>query len=217
MKRVFLLSGIVLLGVAGLVQGQDGKLHGVIDFTYQSRYVWRGFDVYGEKSAIQPAVDVDFYGTGLGVRTTAHRANSGKFENAERWDYMLYYYNSLFDETPYTTEYKVHWVYYSFPDSQFRAETEIGVAYGTDVEQMREVIEGAVRGVEGVLLDKPVDIYYLKFGDSARLVRVRWWIDTYRDEKRMLDKVNAALELGLIKAGIDLPNITYDLNVNMNE
>jgi small-conductance mechanosensitive channel len=108
-------------------------------------------------------------------------------------------------------------VNYSFPDSQFRAETEIGVAYGTDVEHMREVIEGAVRGVEGVLPDKPVDIYYLKFGDSARLVRVRWWIDTYRDEKRMLDRVNAALEFDLDKAGIELHNNTFDLNVTMNE
>ena len=114
---------------------------------------------------------------------------------------------------PNSTIGKSQIVNYSFPDSQFRAETEIGVAYGTDVEEMKEVIEGAVRGVEGVLSDKPVDIYYLKFGDSARLVRVRWWIDTYRDENRMLDKVNAALELELDEAGIELPNITYDLNV----
>lgn len=78
---------------------------------------------------------------------------------------------------------------------------------------MRNVIDQAVRSVEGVLPDKPVDIYHLKFLDSARMVRVRWWIDTYRDEKFMLDKVNTALELALDKAGIELPNITYDLNL----
>ena len=82
---------------------------------------------------------------------------------------------------------------------------------------MREVIDLAVRDVEGVLSDKPVDIFFLKFGDSARLVRVRWWIDTYQDEKRMLDKVNSALELALGEAGIELPNNTFDLNVKMNE
>ena len=108
-------------------------------------------------------------------------------------------------------------VNYTYPDTQFRVQTEIGVAYGTDIMKMRKVIEGAVRGVEGVLTDKPVDIFYLKFGDSARLVRVRWWIDTYKDEYPMLDKVNAALEFALIKAVIELPNITYDLNVKMNE
>ncbi len=108
-------------------------------------------------------------------------------------------------------------VNYTYPDTQFRVQTEIGVAYGTDIVKMRKVIEEAVRGVEGVLSDKPVDIFYLKFGDSARLVRVRWWIDTYKDEYPMLDEVNTALELALDEAGIELPNNTYDLNVKMNE
>jgi len=108
-------------------------------------------------------------------------------------------------------------VNYTYPDSQFRVQTEIGVAYGTDIRMMRDVIEGAVRGVEGVLSDKPVDIFFLKFGDSARLVRVRWWIDTYKDEYPMLDEVNTALELALGEAGIELPNNTYDLNVKINE
>ena len=108
-------------------------------------------------------------------------------------------------------------VNYTYPDPQFRVQTEIGVAYGTDIVKMRKVIEEAVREVEGVLSDKPVDIFYLKFGDSARLVRVRWWIDTYKDEYTMLDKVNSVLELALGEAGIELPNNTYDLNVKMNE
>jgi small-conductance mechanosensitive channel len=106
---------------------------------------------------------------------------------------------------------------YTFPDSRFRAQTDIGVAYGTHPEKMRKVIDQAVRGVEGVLPDKPVDIFFLKFGDSSRLVRVRWWIDTYRHEKHMLDKVNTALELALDKAGIDLPFNTYDLRVRMDD
>jgi small-conductance mechanosensitive channel len=106
---------------------------------------------------------------------------------------------------------------YTYPDSRFRAQTDIGVAYGTDPEEMRRVIEQAVRGVEGVLPDKPVQIYYLKFGDTARLVRVRWWIDTYRDEKKMLDQVNIALELSLDQAGIELPFNTYDLNLRTQD
>jgi small-conductance mechanosensitive channel len=108
-------------------------------------------------------------------------------------------------------------VNYTYPDSRFRAQTDIGVAYGTDPEEMRRVIEETVRGVEGVLPDKPVEVYYLKFGDSARVVRVRWWIHTYRDEKPMLDRVNTALELELDRAGIDLPNNTYDLNLRTQD
>lgn len=106
---------------------------------------------------------------------------------------------------------------YTFPDPKFRIQTEIGVAYGTDINKMKQTIEDAVRGVDGVLHDKPIDIFYLKFGDSARLVRVRWWINSYKNEYPMLDKVNIALELALENAGIELPFNTYDLNVKMNE
>ena len=98
MKKGSLLVVVILLGIAGFVQAQDAELHGVIDVTYQSKYVWRGFDIYGDKSAIQPAIDLDLYGTGFGINLMAHRANSDKYENGERWDYTIYYQNLLFDQ-----------------------------------------------------------------------------------------------------------------------
>jgi small-conductance mechanosensitive channel len=104
---------------------------------------------------------------------------------------------------------------YTYPDPRYRVVTDIGVAYGSDLDQMYKVIREAVRGVEGVLPDKPVDIFFVKFGDSTRSVRVRWWIDSYTKENPVLDKVNAALEVALDKAGIDMPFDTYDLNVKM--
>ncbi len=108
-------------------------------------------------------------------------------------------------------------VNYTYPDPTFRVETDIGVAYGSDDQKMRTVIEQTVRGVEGVLPDHRIDIYYLEFGGSARTVRVRWWIDNYRDEKPMLNDVNLAIEEALTEAGIDLPFNTYDLNVKMGD
>ena len=94
-------------------------------------------------------------------------------------------------------------------------QTDVGVAYGSDFHQVRRVIKDAVCGVEGVLSDKPVDVLFLKFGDSARTMRVRWWIDTIHDEYPMLDQVNVALETALDEAGIDMPFHTYALNVKL--
>jgi MscS family membrane protein len=105
---------------------------------------------------------------------------------------------------------------YSFPDPRFRVETQIGVAYGSDFDQVRKVIEKAVRGVDGVLVDKPVSIYFSEFGDSARTMKVRWWVNTRADKNPSLSKVNEALELALTKAGIVMPNKTMDLNVNLS-
>jgi len=105
-----------LFCAVGFAQAQDSELHGSVDFTYQSKYVWRGFDVYGDKSAMQPSIDLDLFGTGLGANIMGHRANSSGYENAERWDYTLYYQNGLFQDETYAVMYRLGWVYYNFPD-----------------------------------------------------------------------------------------------------
>lgn len=102
---------------------------------------------------------------------------------------------------------------YSFPDPSFRVETIIGVAYGSDFDQIHRVIESTVRQVDGVLHDKPINIYFTEFGASARVVRIRWWIESRKYKNPSLNSVNQALELALSKAGIILPNDTMDLNV----
>jgi small-conductance mechanosensitive channel len=105
---------------------------------------------------------------------------------------------------------------YSLPDPRFRVETQVGIAYGSDFDQVRKVITEAVRGVDGVLTDKAVSIYFSEFGDSARQMKVRWWVDSRADKNPSLSQVNEALELALTKAGIVMPNNTMDLNVNLS-
>ncbi len=96
-------------------------------------------------------------------------------------------------------------VNHSYPNTQYRIQTEIGVAYGTDVEQARQVLVDAVKGVEGVLPDRPVEALFLTFGDSALIFRVRWWIESYVDTRRMYDRVNTAIYRALQQAGIVIP------------
>jgi small-conductance mechanosensitive channel len=104
---------------------------------------------------------------------------------------------------------------YSYPDPRHRLQTDIEVAYGSDTALVRSVLTDAAHGVEGVLpeTEKPVDVFFLTFGAAGRMMRVRWWIGSYHDRRSMHDKVNAALESALEKAGIVMPNTEYDLNV----
>ncbi|MHC4742296.1 MAG: hypothetical protein ACYS8Z_10310 [Planctomycetota bacterium] len=116
MKRFGLAIGVVLVLGGVVLAGDDGRLHGAIDFTYQSKFVWRGFDLYGDKSAMQPSIDLDLYGTGFGISAMGHRANSSGSENMERWDYTLYYYNAICPGEKHQVNYRVNWVYYNMPD-----------------------------------------------------------------------------------------------------
>ena len=104
-------------------------------------------------------------------------------------------------------------VNYTFPDPRYRIQIEVGIGYGQDIETVRKVLVDTVRKVEGVLTDKPVDALYVSMGDSAMTFRVRWWIHSYVDTRRMFDRVNTALQVALDRAGIKSPFNTLDINI----
>lgn len=103
-------------------------------------------------------------------------------------------------------------VNYSYPDTQYRIQIHIGVEYGTEIESARETIISAVQGVEGVLPDKSVEALFLEFGDSALIFRVRWWLESYVDTRRMFDRVNSAIYKALNERGIGIPNPQLDVH-----
>ena len=107
-------------------------------------------------------------------------------------------------------------VNYSFPDPLYRVETHIGVAYGSDIETARVVIHDAARKVPGILADHPVDVLYVEMGESAIVFRLRWWIESYVDTRRMFDSVHTNVHKALDEAGISIPFTTYDVNLNLN-
>jgi small-conductance mechanosensitive channel len=96
-------------------------------------------------------------------------------------------------------------VNHSYPDTQYRIQIEIGIEYGVDIEVARRTMIDAIRGVEGVLEDKKVEALFLHFGESALNFRLRWWLESYIDTRRMFDRVNTAVYNALAEAGIEIP------------
>lgn len=104
-------------------------------------------------------------------------------------------------------------VNHSYPDTQYRIQIHVGVAYGTDLEFARQTLIDAVRGVEGVVEDRPVEALFLEFGDSALIFRVRWWIESYVDTRIMFDRVNSSIYAALNSAGISIPYPQQDVHL----
>ncbi len=119
MKKLILLTAVILLSATTFVQAQD-ELTGTVDVTYLSQYIWRGFEMYGSQSAIQPSLDLDLYGTGLGLSVLWSRANSSRYEVDEELDLTLSYSNSLYEYETYATDYTVGWMYYYYPDGPWQ-------------------------------------------------------------------------------------------------
>jgi len=96
--------------------GQLGGLHGSVAVTWDSKYLWRGFDFYDDEGALHLQTDLSLFDTGFGVSVAGNRAASGGFEDKERWDFAGYYQNSLFKDQPYVTQFRVGWAYHAYPE-----------------------------------------------------------------------------------------------------
>jgi small-conductance mechanosensitive channel len=79
------------------------------------------------------------------------------------------------------------------------------VAYGTDVDKVRQMMVDTVRQVEGVVLDKPVMARYDRMGDSSMIFSMEYWVESIADERAVPDPVNRALQQALDIAGIKMP------------
>jgi small conductance mechanosensitive channel len=57
-----------------------------------------------------------------------------------------------------------------------RIDLDVGISYGDDLEKAEKVAIGAVKKIDYLKKDKPVDLFYLEFGDSAINFTIRYWI-----------------------------------------
>ena len=173
-KKGILVSVVILLSVAAFVQGQEAELHGTIDVTYLSSYIWRGFDYYADgHSAIQPSIDIDLYGTGAGVKVLWSRAIHGGLENAERISIALYYGNSLFEGESYATNYTTGWVYYGFPDEP-RAGSAAASAQAADMQEVFASFSWPNICPAGVVPSYTILTMWPSEGDSAASENAGW-------------------------------------------
>ena len=54
-------------------------------------------------------------------------------------------------------------------------------------------------------------------GDSAMIFRVRWWIRTYEDTRKMYHRVNTALQRALDANGIESPPPTVAAQLSLEQ
>jgi len=123
MRHIAFAAAIVAMTTPAFGQDWQGDLmevaqnfHGMIGVTWDSQYIWRGFDIYDDESAIHLLADISLSDSGFGLSVAGHRATSGGFEDCERWDYTAYYQNDLFGREPFATRFRFGWVYYDYPE-----------------------------------------------------------------------------------------------------
>jgi len=96
-------------------------------------------------------------------------------------------------------------VNHSIPDTKYRVQTHVGVAYGIDIDRARQIITDAVATQDWVMKDERIEALFLEFQDSGLLFRVRCWIEHYVETRRVIDKLNTTIYKALNDASIEIP------------
>lgn len=94
-----------------------------------------------------------------------------------------------------------------------RLQYDIGIGYGDDIAQARQLIIEAMKGVDGVIADPAPEALVVELAGSSVNIRARWWINPPRraDVMDAQDRVLEAIKNTLTAHGIDLPFPTQQI------
>jgi small-conductance mechanosensitive channel len=114
--------------------------------------------------------------------------------------------NEKFIDSPVT-----NWTY---TDRRVRFRMPVGVAYGSDVNKVRDALIAAARKHSATLSDPAPDAFLEKFGDSTIDFQLVVWSETMsRRPSRFRSDLNYLIYKHLTEAGIEIPNPQRDLHI----
>ncbi len=90
-------------------------------------------------------------------------------------------------------------------EGQRRSSLEVGVAYGTDLEEAKAALQTAAAGCELVITEPEPEALVGAFGDNAIEFELRFWHEpTIIEERRAVDAVARAVALELAEHDIEI-------------
>lgn len=94
---------------------------------------------------------------------------------------------------------------FTVPDLSIRVNVDFGVEYGSDPEQVRQVVLAAVQKIDEVLEEPAPVVQFLKMSDFSLDFVTRVWVQEYTLAYSVKLKVTDEIYNALNKAGIGIP------------
>ena len=93
----------------------------------------------------------------------------------------------------------------AFPNSRAKGRINIGMAYGSDVDLVKQLLVATAGEVEDVLIDPPPEAYFASFGDSALNLALFFWVEEYGNLFAVTDKINSLILKRFGEHSIEIP------------
>lgn len=101
----------------------------------------------------------------------------------------------------------------SGPQEKTRVRVRIGVAYGSDIDKVREILTRIAEENEQVCAEPRPRIRFREFGDFSLNFELLCWIEDPLARGRVLDQLNTAVYKRFAEEGIEIPFPKRDLYV----
>jgi len=102
----------------------------------------------------------------------------------------------------------------AFPDLRAKGRINIGVAYGSDVDQVKKLLVATALTIDDVLNEPSPDAFFTSFGDSALMMSLFFWVDDYTKVMPTIDKINTLVNKRLGEQGIIIPYPTSTVHIH---
>ena len=101
----------------------------------------------------------------------------------------------------------------AFPNSRAKGRINIGVAYDSDVDLVKQLLVATAGEVDDVLVDPPPEAYFASFGDSSLNMALFFWVEEYGTLFAVTDKINSLILKRFAEHSIEIPFPTRTMKI----
>jgi MscS family membrane protein len=99
----------------------------------------------------------------------------------------------------------------SYPDPKIRIMVNLGVAYGSDLDRVKQIVLEVARAHPKILDDPEPRVFFLDFGDSSLDLRLIARTGDYLDQWALTEEIRMGIWRALVREGIGIPFPQRDL------
>ncbi len=104
-------------------------------------------------------------------------------------------------------------VNYSHGDPTYRLDVKVGVAYGSDLDNVLKALQEVADNNDRVLKKPAPAVHLTEFGDSSWNMQLRTWIGDVKDYPEIRNELNQAIVRTFRKYNVEIPFPQRDLHL----
>ena len=99
------------------------------------------------------------------------------------------------------------------PHTKYRIRVKVGVAYGSDVDQVREILMQVAEGEAAVCAEPEPRVRFRAFGNSSLDFELLGWIDEPSLRGRVIDSLLTTIYKRFMIEGVEIPYSKHDIYI----